>query len=325
MTKTVLLTGASGFVGSHVHRALAHTDWTVVAGSRNPDAARRRTPGHWVDLDVSNDASVEAAMQGCRAAIYLVHSIDEGGDYPEREADAARRFRNSAAKAGLERLIYLGGVAPSGTPSRHLASRIRTGDILRRGDVPTIELRAAMVVGAGGSSWLMVRDLAKRLPAMLLPRWLKYSSWPISIEDVVVAIMGALDVPLEDSVVYDVPGPERVTHRELLAKVARAMGKDPTMVGVPVITPRLSSYWIALVTRASLPLARELVQGLQSDLDPTEASWWEATGAADLVPLDTAIKRALEDEHAREFPNPALISRVLLRVLGDRAVEEGGG
>ena len=310
-TKTVLLTGATGFVGRHLDAALGDSSWTVRRATRN---RRQATATGWVHLDVEDRATIEPALEGCDAAVYLIHSIDDSDDYPEREARAALAFRQAAERAGVRRLVYLGGVAPAGRPSRHLESRLRTGEILRSGSVSTIELRCGLIIGSGGSSWMMVRDLAARLPAMLLPRWLRYSSWPVWIEDVAVAITHALDLPLEGSAWFDLPGPERMTHADLLARLAKSMGKDPRLVGVPVLTPQLSSYWIALVTRASLPLARELVQGLQSDLDPSGESFWDQMPDEEPVPFQTSVYQALEDDAASEIPTPKLVERMRARM-----------
>src|SRR5690606_17744998 len=140
----------------------------------------------WVRLDVEDPASTKAALDGCDAAFYLVHGMGRGVDYPEREARSARNFARAAADRGVRRIVYLGGMLPAdGPPSRHLASRERTGEILRSGRVSTIEARAAMIIGKGSASWMMVEDLARRLPAMLLPRWLKNCSYPIAIDDVI--------------------------------------------------------------------------------------------------------------------------------------------
>lgn len=310
-SKTVLLTGATGFVGRHVQAALPVTKWDVRRATRDRDQAKR---SGWVYLDVEDTTSLRPALRGCDAAIYLVHSIDDSEDYPEREARAAEAFLRAAEEEGVRRIVYLGGVAPAGRSSRHLRSRLRTGEILRGGRVSTIELRSGLIIGAGGSSWMMVRDLAARLPAMLLPRWLRFSSWPVWIEDVVVAIVRALDLPLEGSAWFDLPGPERMTHADFLARVAKSMGRDPRLVGVPVITPTLSSYWIALVTRADLALARELVQGLQSDLDPTGVVFWDELVDEKATEFQTAVYQALEDEAAETVPTKKLIRRIQARI-----------
>lgn len=311
--RKVLLTGATGFVGRHLDAALEETSWVVVRTTRNSNKAL--APG-WVYLDVEKPSSIPPAIEGCDAAVYLIHSIDDSADYPEREARAALAFRRAAEAAGVRRIVYVGGVAPKGRASRHLESRLHTGEILRSGSVSTIELRGGLIIGAGGSSWMMVRDLAARLPAMLLPRWLQFSSWPVWIEDVVVAIVRALDLPIEESAWYDLPGPERMTHANFLSRVAKSMGKDPRLVGVPVITPTLSSYWIALVTRADLALAKELVQGLQSDLEPSGAVFWDVLGDQKPTEFQTSVYQALEDEPARAHPTPKLVRRIQARARG---------
>jgi uncharacterized protein YbjT (DUF2867 family) len=231
----------------------------------------------------------------------LVHAMGAGDDYPDRERRAAETFRAAAEDAGLQRIVYLGGVAPEGRASRHLESRLSTGRILRAGSVPTVELRAAMVIGSGSASWQMVRDLAVRLPVMLLPRWLDYRSCPLAVDDTVAAILIALD-PRIQAGWYEAPGPECLSHRQMLERVARLMGSRIPMLRLPVLTPNLSSYWIALVTRTPIDLARELVQGLQSDLMPRGPNIWDYLPEYVRVPLDQAIHDAFEDETSREMP-----------------------
>src|SRR5690606_4808554 len=145
-------------------------------------------------------------------------------DYPEREARAAEAFARAAEWAGLSRMIYLGGMAPEGEPSRHLASRLRTGAVLRGSRVPTVELRASMIVGAGSASWRICRDLALRLPAMILPRWLASRTQPVAIADVVAALVAALELDVSHAADYDLPGPEILTIREVLERTARLAG-----------------------------------------------------------------------------------------------------
>jgi uncharacterized protein YbjT (DUF2867 family) len=307
-----LITGATGFVGSHVAVALAAAGHDIRCASRSIERARESSPDReWVELDLSRRETLEPALAGCDSAIFLIHEMDAGhaDDYPERERAGATAFADAAARAGVRRIVYLGGVIPTRGASRHLRSRERTGEILRRGSVETIELRAAMVIGAGSSSWRMVRDLARRLPAMVLPRWLRNTSYPIAIEDVVRGIAGALELPAGDSRIYEMPGPERLTHRDMLSRAATAMGHHPVMFAVPILTPRLSSYWIALVTRTSLELAKELVEGVRSNLEPTGESIWKHL---DRVPIsiDEAIRRALADEDAPSVPSPAMRVRL---------------
>jgi uncharacterized protein YbjT (DUF2867 family) len=276
----------------------------VRCATRDPGRATRSHAGlDWVELDVNRRDTVERAMRGARAAIYLVHAMGGGPGYEERECAAARGFAQTAARAGLERIVYLGGVAPRGRPSRHLASRLRTGELLRAGEVPVFELRASMIVGHGGTSWQIVRDLAARLPAMVLPKWLSSRTAPIAIDDVVEAITATLSLPRDAAGIYDLPGPEVLSVKEILIRIAAVRGTRPLTIDVPVLTPRLSSYWLELVTSADHRVARELVEGLSSDLLASRRNFWDLLPQHPLVPFDEAARRALaEDEAATSHP-----------------------
>lgn len=287
-----------------MYPALRAAGYRVRSTTRNVTRARRVDPDReWSYCDVSDRASLVSALEGCEAAYYLVHSVAASGDYPVREARAAQAFRDAASEAGVSRLVYLGGVAPAGATSPHLRSRLRCGELLRLGPVPVFELRAAMIIGRGSASWTMVHDLARRLPAMVLPTWLGNHSWPVAVEDVVYALVRALELPSERAGVYDLPGPERLSHLETLLRVAEHMDKHPVTLQVPLLTPRLSSYWIALVTDVDLGLARELVRGLRSDLDPTETPFWTLCPEHELMTLDDAIDDALVDRAASRVPS----------------------
>jgi uncharacterized protein YbjT (DUF2867 family) len=300
----VLLTGATGFVGRHLYPALRAAGHQVISTTRNVEEARKSDPTRkWLYCDTNDPVSVRSALEGCDAAYYLVHSVAASGDYPEREARSAETFRDAAAAAGVSRIVYLGGVAPRRRPSRHLSSRLHCGEILRQGPVPVFELRAAMIIGRGSTSWAMVHDLAQRLPAMVLPRWLRNHSWPVAIDDVVYALVKALELPVSRAGWYDVPGPRRLSHRETLLCVAEHLGKKPVMLSIPLLSPRLSSYWIALVTEVDLALARELVAGLRSDLDPSGTSIWTLLPEHELLTLDDAIDDALVDRGASGVPS----------------------
>lgn len=296
----VLLTGATGFVGSHLYPALVAAGHDVVCASRDPDRARARWPEQqWRALDVSDAASFRAPLGGCDAAFYLVHGLlAAASDYPEREQQAASLFARAAEEARLSKVVYLGGMAPAGSPSRHLASRLRTGQVLREGRVPTIELRASMIIGAGSASWRICRDLALRLPLMVLPRWLRSRSEPISIEDVVVALVAALGLDPARAGDYDVPGPEILSAREILERIARLAGTRPVMINVPLVTPHLSAYWIRLVTRTDAALAAELVEGLRNDILSRDDGIWRLLPDHERLGFDAAARRALQAEAA---------------------------
>lgn len=294
---TVLLTGATGFVGRNLYPALRRAGFRVRCASRDPEAARRRAPDrHWVRFDLADRDASDRALDGCDRAVYLVHRVGEGKSFVAEELEGAERFARAAERQGLARIVYLGGVAPSGEPSPHLRARLGTGEILRAGGVSTVELRAGMIVGAGGASFVIVRDLGMRLPAMVLPRWLENRSQPIAIDDVVWAITRALELPDAQAGCYDLPGPETLTGREILFRVARRRGMKPIVVGVPFVTPHLSYYWIWLVTRADRRVARELVEGLRHDLVASDRSFWALFPEHRLVPFDRAVDAALAEE-----------------------------
>lgn len=309
--RPILLTGATGFVGSHLFPALDAAGLNVRCASRSPvEAARQHPERDWVEVDLEQPHTLEPALAGCRAAYYLIHRISNDPDYVERELDGARDFAAAAAASGVERIVYMGGVEPAGKPSRHLAARLETGRLLRAGSVSTAELRAAMIIGAGGSSWEMVHDLAKRLPAMALPEWLKNRSRPVLIDDVVVALLSALDLPAGWNGWLDVPGPNVIRHRDLLQKVARQKGYDPVMIDVPVVTPKLSSYWISMISDAKLSFAQELVEGLTSDLLPSGEIVWDLLPGHRPTPVDEAIRQALADGDKKGAPAPATVDRI---------------
>ncbi len=273
-------------------------------------------------MDLDAPRSVGRALAGTSHAVYLAHSMLAGNDYPERERRSAIAFGEQASEQGLSRIVYLGGVQPNGRRSKHLQSRLDTGVILRAGPVDVVELRAAMVIGHGSASWQMVRDLTVRLPLMLLPRWLQNRSSPVAIDDVIVAIAASLLGAVGPGW-YDVPGPETLTHRSLMQRVAKLLGRTLPTARLPVVTPTLSAYWIAAITRVPYPLARELVGGLTSDLLPSEEhSIWRRV-AHSPGPLDNAILNAFADESTLVSPSRATTERIghRLTALWARASE----
>jgi len=296
--RTVLLTGATGFVGGAVAPALSAAGWQLRCMTRDVARARRRAPAlAWIEGDVGDAAACASALAGCDAALYLVHGIGEGPDYHAHEVAAAHGFAEAAATAGVTRIVYLGGVAPSGAGSEHLRSRLEVGEVLRAGAVPVLELRASMIVGHGSLSWLIVRDLAARLPVMVLPRWLASRTEPVAIDDVVVALVRALEVPLSESAWFDLPGPEALSGKEILDATTKVMGlRAPHTIAVPLLTPHLSSLWVRFVTRAKWSVAREVVVGLTEDLLARDATFWEHIAHPTRLPFAEAARRALAAE-----------------------------
>ena len=294
--RTLLLAGATGFVGGAVLPALQARGWHIRGLTRNA-GGRAQMPGlEWVQGDVGDAGASARALDGCDAALYLVHGIGAGADYHRREVHAAGIFAQAAAAAGVERVVYLGGVAPQGAGSEHLRSRLEVGAALRAA-VRTVELRASMIVGAGSLSWLIVRDLAARLPVMVLPRWLKSRTEPVAIDDVVVALARALEMPLAASEWFDVPGPEVLSGKQILNETARVLGlAPPHTLDVPLLTPRLSSLWVRFVTRADWTIAREIVVGLAEDLLARDDRFWQLIDHPRRQSFATAASRALDAE-----------------------------
>ncbi|MET0592796.1 MAG: NAD(P)H-binding protein [Polyangiaceae bacterium] len=295
--KRVLVTGATGFVGKALVPALVEAGYEVRAATRN--LARKAPMAHveWVECDINRQRALERALEGVDAVFFLVHAM--GGrahDYAETERRGALGLREAAARAGVARIVYLGGVAPAEAPSEHLKSRLAVGALLREGSVPAIELRASMIIGNGSASWQIVRDLAMRLPAMLLPSWTTSRTCPIALEDVVVALVRALDLALPTSAWFDIPGPNIVSGREILATIAALRGRRVPSLSVPFLSVSLSSWWLKLVTRADFSMARELVLGFKGDLLPENDHYWSAIQYVPRWTFEAAARQALADE-----------------------------
>lgn len=298
LPRKILLTGATGFVGRAVEPMLVAAGWAVRNLTRQARRARQPTPGvEWVEGNIANSDDVARTLNGVRAAVYLVHEMGQGPSFERREVDEAGGFAEAAARAGLERIVYLGGVAPVGEASSHLHSRLAVGQTLRSGRVPTVELRASMIVGHGSLSWLIVRDLVARLPVMVLPSWLRSRTEPVAIDDVVAALVAAADFPAAANASFDLPGPDVLSGRQILDEVARQMHLAPPIaIEVPVLTPRLSSHWVRLVTRADWSVAREVVVGLTHDLLARDDRFWSQIGHIHRLSFGEAASRALAAE-----------------------------
>ncbi len=287
---TCCVLGATGFVG----RALIAE--MTARGERPRAASRHATTAasdvDWMACDLERPETLPPILEGIDTIYYLVHSLGRS-DFRAVDRRCAQNVAAAAAAAGCRRIIYLGGVAPRGEPSEHLASRLEVGHILRHGPVPTIELRASMIIGNGSASWRIVRDLAARLPFMVLPRWLESRTCPIALADVVDALLDARDVPVRGSAWFDIPGPEVLRAREMLEIVADLDGRRIPSIRVPVLTPALSAMWLRLVSGAEYAVARELVLGLREDLLP-QRSFWDLTGGSPMFSFRDAARKTLD-------------------------------
>jgi uncharacterized protein YbjT (DUF2867 family) len=270
-TKPVLVTGATGYVGGRLVPRLLTAGYRVRALGRSLGKLRSRPWGGHprIELalgDVMDLESLRQAAQGCAAAFYLVHSMTAAArDFAAADRQAARNLAQAAAESGLDRIIYLGGLGGADDPnlSEHLRSRFEVARILQSGPVPTTFLRAAMILGSGGAAFEILRYLVDRLPVMLTPRWVHTPVQPIAIRNVLTYLMGCLEPEDARGQTFDIGGPEVVTYRQLMDIYAEEAHLPRRLViPVPVLTPRLSSYWIHLVTPVPASLAQPLAAGL---------------------------------------------------------------
>jgi uncharacterized protein YbjT (DUF2867 family) len=252
---TVAVAGSSGHVGTHLSAELASRGYTVRPLTRN-------------DGDVADREAMLAALDGIDAAYYLVHSLASGGDFEEQERQGAREFAAAARERGLERLVYLGGIVHTDDLSPHLRSRREVGGILRASGVPTVELRASIVIGEGSASFEMIKTMVETLPTVAAPSWIDHLSQPIAIEDVVEYLIAALDAPLHGGdAVYEIGGADAVRYRDLVNEVAQRLGRPTLDFTVPAPDlPALPGALASLVPdRLKLPM--HLLESLQYDTD----------------------------------------------------------
>ena len=321
----ILLTGATGYVGGRLMRRLESDGRALRCLVRRPDQFRGRAaptteiaPG-----DITDRESVARALAGVEFAYYLVHSMGAGEDFEERDRLAASIFASEAARAGVKRIVYLGGLGDSTSElSAHLRSRHEVGEILARSGVPTLELRASIVIGSGSLSFELVRSLVERLPAMITPRWVGVLAQPIAIDDVLDYLIESLEIPLPASRVYEVGGPDCVSYGDLMREYARQRGLHRFMVSVPVLTPRLSSLWLRIVTPIYAEVGRKLIDSI---CHPTCVDDDSALRAFSVRPLGVrdAIARALENEDcafAETRWSDALSSAVPPRTWGGQQI-----
>jgi len=218
------------------------------------------------EADALNEETLDSALKDVNIAYYLVHSMAAGKNFPQLDVKAAQNFAAAAARQGVRRIVYLGGLVPKTPKSAHLRSRQETGDILRAGSVPVTEVRAGMIIGPGSAAWEVIRDLVNHLPVMVTPRWVSSRSTPIALSNLLTYLA---DAPLLDETageIYDVGGADDLTYAEIMRQYAELVGKRPRIIPVRVLTPRLSSYWLRLVTSVPTNIARALIDGLSQDV-----------------------------------------------------------
>jgi uncharacterized protein YbjT (DUF2867 family) len=263
----VAIAGASGYIGGRLSRQLLERGVSVRVLGRRPSALQELVSlgADAAVADVADQEALRRGLAGINVAYYLVHSMGGSGNFAERDRQAAHNFREAAAEAGVQRVIYLGGLGePQPGLSEHLASRLEVANILEAGSVPATVLRAAVIVGAGSASYRMIRDLVNHLPVMVAPSWLRTRCQPIAVDDALAYLVGCLDEPRTTRQRLDIGGPDILSYQDMLLIYARAAGLTRLIVPVPVLTPRLSSYWIGLVTNVPVAVARPLIEGVRS-------------------------------------------------------------
>lgn len=291
----ILLTGATGYVGRHLLAALAGR--RVRCLTRRPEALAAGAGVEVVRGDVLDPEALRRALHGVDVAYYLIHSLAEGEDFAARDRRAAQAFGTAARAAGVRRIVYLGGLGHEPHLSEHLASRQEVGRVLAASGVPVVEFRASIVVGAGSLPFEMARRLVEKLPVMVTPRWVETLAQPIAIDDVVAYLVEALDADLPRGGVFEIGGREPVSYGGMMRAIAAARGLRRWMLRVPVLTPSLSSRWLALVSPREAPIGRALIEGVRNETIVEDPS---ALAAFRVRPMGIAdaVRRALEATRA---------------------------
>lgn len=306
--QTILVTGATGYVGGRLVPCLLREGYEVRCFVRDADRLRAQPWGDNVEVAVGDALeadSVHAAMEDIDAVYYLIHSLGAGeNEFVDRDRGAAENVREAAEEAGVDRVIYLGGMQPKGNRrSKHLQSRIETGKVLRDGPIPVTEFRAAQIVGSGSLSFELVRYLTERVPIMICPTWVRTPTQPIAIRNVLQYLIAALRRPESAGEIVEIGGTDVLTYAEMFRTYAAIRGLRRWIVHVPLLTPRLSSHWVGLVTPISNSIARPLIEGLDNEVvvdDPAKAR----SLFPDVEPMavEAAIRLALRRLDADELP-----------------------
>jgi uncharacterized protein YbjT (DUF2867 family) len=296
-TGMILLTGATGYVGGRLLRALEQRGLPVRCLARRPEYLRARC-GPTTDIvrgDVLDVASLREALQGIHTAYYLVHSLAGAGSFEDNDRIAARLFAAAARAAGVQRIIYLGGLGAGSGLSAHLASRQEVGEILRQSGVVTIEFRASIIIGSGSLSFEMVRALVQMLPVMITPQWVRILAQPIAIEDVIDYLIAARAIALQESTVFEIGGADKVSYEGIMREYARIRGLRRLIIPVPLLTPWLSSLWLTLITPLYFRVGSRLIEGVRNETTVQDMRAHEVFSVRPRG-ISEAISRALANE-----------------------------
>jgi len=296
--EVVLLTGATGYIGGRLLKVLEQAGMRVRCVARNPDTLKPRVTSvtEVVRGDVLDFDSMRVALEGAVTAFYLVHSMGSSAEFEAMDRSGAENFARAASESGIRRIIYLGGLGDSSEElSAHLRSRHEVGDILRSSGVQTIEFRASVVIGSGSLSFEMVRALTERLPVMVTPKWVSALTQPIAVSDVLAYLYAAINLKVEGNRTYEIGGPDTISYGGLMREYARQRGLRRWMISVPVLTPRLSSLWLGLVTPIYARVGRQLIDSIQHSTIVRDNSASKAF-AIRPIGVSAAIALALRNE-----------------------------
>ncbi len=293
----VLLTGATGYVGGRLMRALNRRGVRLRCLARRPEYLEPKvvTGTEVVKGDADDLPSLRRALTGVDVAYYLIHSMGSSEDFEQKDRRAAENFARAAEAAGVRRIIYLGGLGREPGLSQHLRSRQEVGRILRGSGVPTLEFRASIIIGSGSLSFEMIRSLVEKLPVMVTPRWVRVPAQPLAVEDLIDYLVEALEVAVEGDAVFEIGGADPVSYMDIMREYARQRGLRRLMIPVPVLSPKLSSLWLGLVTPVYARVGRDLIDSVRN---PTVVEDDAALRAFDVRPrgVKEAIRRALINE-----------------------------
>ena len=311
-----LVFGASGYIGGNLVPYLLGRGSTVRATARNLEVleARGWDGALLLRADALLPDTLDAALADVDVAYYLVHSMAAGSDFPELDAIAARHFAEAAARRGVRRIVYLGGLVPDAPKSKHLRSRQETGDILRAGSVPVTEIRAGMIVGPGSAAWEVIRDLVNHLPLMITPKWVYSRSTPIALSNLLCYLAEAPAHEETAGEIYDVGGPDVLTYEQIMRQYGELVGRQPRILPVPVLTPRLSSYWLRLVTTVPTNIARALIDGLSQDVIARDQRLARLV-PQELLDFRAAASEALEADRQHAVPTSWVEGAVAVSVF----------
>ena len=297
--RKILITGATGYIGRRLKtRLLGRSDLSLrlLVRNRNKVSPATRDRVEIIEGDTFNQQTLDKALEGVHTAFYLIHSMGAKKDFEELDRRSAENFRDSCIRAGVRRIIYLGGLGVRETASKHLRSRIETGEILSSmpNRIQTIWFRAGIIIGSGSASFEIIRSLVHKLPLMITPRWVATRTQPIAVEDVLSYLEAAMDISHQDNLQVDI-GAQAMSFKEMMLQAARAMGLKRWLIQVPVLTPRLSSYWLVLFTTVPYRVAKALVEGLKSETIVLNDNARRCFPDIDPMSYDQAVRRALEE------------------------------